>query len=79
MALRCLRNRLLRLMWGRLIKKGATPAIQGSSGKSVESLEGPEAEEVYVPNWDVKVGDSFKDPTVCAKVLAHFAPPGVWS
>ncbi|KAM0066988.1 hypothetical protein Hdeb2414_s0002g00055531 [Helianthus debilis subsp. tardiflorus] len=61
----------------KLIKKGATPAIQGSSGKSVESLEGPEAEEVYVPNWDVKVGDSFKDPAVCAEVLAHFAPPGV--
>ncbi|MFS8007100.1 hypothetical protein Hanom_Chr14g01257011 [Helianthus anomalus] len=25
----------------------------------------------------VKVGDSFKDPAVCADVLAHFAPPGV--
>ncbi|MFS7934568.1 hypothetical protein Hanom_Chr05g00393111 [Helianthus anomalus] len=25
----------------------------------------------------MKVGDSFKDPTVCANVLAHFAPPGV--
>ncbi|KAJ0702085.1 hypothetical protein HanPI659440_Chr14g0525381 [Helianthus annuus] len=61
----------------KLVKKGATPAIQGSSGKSVEGLEEPEAEEVYVPNWGVKVGDSFKDPAVCADVLAHFAPPGI--
>ncbi|KAJ0649090.1 hypothetical protein HanLR1_Chr15g0580251 [Helianthus annuus] len=60
-----------------LVKKGVTPTIQGSSGKSVEGLEEPEAEEVYVPNWGVKVGDSFKDPAVCADVLAHFAPPGV--
>ncbi|KAJ0533966.1 hypothetical protein HanIR_Chr09g0414441 [Helianthus annuus] len=63
----------------KLVKKGSTPTIQGSSGKSVESFEGPEAEGVYVPNWDVKVGDSFKDPAVCAEVLAHFAPPGVRS
>ncbi|KAJ0429918.1 hypothetical protein HanHA300_Chr17g0662931 [Helianthus annuus] len=37
-----------------LIKKGSTPTIQGSSVKSVESFEGPEAEKVYVPNWGVK-------------------------
>ncbi|MFS7936227.1 hypothetical protein Hanom_Chr05g00413071 [Helianthus anomalus] len=35
----------------KLVKKGATPAIQGSSGKSVEGLGEPEVEEVYVPNW----------------------------
>ncbi|MFS7989126.1 hypothetical protein Hanom_Chr11g01043041 [Helianthus anomalus] len=63
----------------KLVKKGSTPTIQGSSVKSVESFEGPEGEEVYVPNWGVKVGDSFKDPAVCAEVLAHFAPPGVRS
>ncbi|MFS8017101.1 hypothetical protein Hanom_Chr15g01376351 [Helianthus anomalus] len=57
----------------------SNPTIQGSSVKSVESFKGPEGEEVYVPNWGVKVGDSFKDPAVCAKVLAHFAPPGVRS
>ncbi|KAJ0696354.1 hypothetical protein HanLR1_Chr10g0356191 [Helianthus annuus] len=61
----------------KLVKKGIAPTIQGSSGQSVEGLEEPEAEEVYVPNWVVKVGDSFKDPTVCADVLAHFAPTGV--
>ncbi|KAF5797625.1 hypothetical protein HanRHA438_Chr07g0293401 [Helianthus annuus] len=60
-----------------LVKKGVVPTIQGSSGKSVEGLEEPGAEEVYVPNWGMKVGDSFKDPAVCADVLAHFAPPGV--
>ncbi|MFS7935596.1 hypothetical protein Hanom_Chr05g00405391 [Helianthus anomalus] len=63
----------------KLVKKDSTPTIQGSSGKSVESLECPEAEEVYVPNWDMKDGDSFKDPAVYAEVLAHFAPPGVRS
>ncbi|KAM0000393.1 hypothetical protein Hdeb2414_s0431g00892261 [Helianthus debilis subsp. tardiflorus] len=63
----------------KLVKKGSTPTIQGSSVKIVESFEGPEGEEVYVPNWGVKVGDSFKDPAVCAEVLAHFAPPGVRS
>ncbi|KAJ0681622.1 hypothetical protein HanPI659440_Chr16g0638111 [Helianthus annuus] len=35
----------------KLVKKGDVSAIQGSSGKSVEGLEEPEAEEVYVPNW----------------------------
>ncbi|KAJ0908789.1 hypothetical protein HanRHA438_Chr07g0314361 [Helianthus annuus] len=63
----------------KLIKKGATPAIQGSSVKSVESFEGSEGQDIYVPNWGVKVGDNFKDPTVCAEALAHFAPPGVRS
>ncbi|KAF5804634.1 hypothetical protein HanRHA438_Chr05g0209091 [Helianthus annuus] len=53
------------------------PTIQGSSGKSIEGLEESGAEEIYVPNWGVKVGDSFKDPAVCADVLANFAPPGV--
>ncbi|MFS7966736.1 hypothetical protein Hanom_Chr09g00777271 [Helianthus anomalus] len=48
----------------KLVKKGAIPTIQGSSGKSVESFEGLEAGE---------------DPAVCAEVLAHFAPPGVQS
>ncbi|KAJ0702400.1 hypothetical protein HanPI659440_Chr14g0529081 [Helianthus annuus] len=51
--------------------------IEGSSGKSIEGLEESGAEEVYVPNRGVKVGDSFKDPAVCADVLANFAPPGV--
>ncbi|MFS8018041.1 hypothetical protein Hanom_Chr15g01387481 [Helianthus anomalus] len=45
----------------KLVKKGVAPAIQGSSGKSVEGLKEPEVEEVYAPNWGVKVGDSFKD------------------
>ncbi|KAJ0589602.1 hypothetical protein HanIR_Chr04g0188121 [Helianthus annuus] len=61
----------------KLVKKVAVPAIQGSSGKSVEGLEESSADEIYVPNWGVKVGDSFKDPAVCADVLANFAPPSV--
>ncbi|MFS7987401.1 hypothetical protein Hanom_Chr11g01022231 [Helianthus anomalus] len=61
----------------KLVKKGVVPAIQGSSGKSVEGLEECSADELYVPNWGVKVGDSFKDPAVCADALANFAPPSV--
>ncbi|KAM0039116.1 hypothetical protein Hdeb2414_s0012g00378311 [Helianthus debilis subsp. tardiflorus] len=59
--------------------KGSTPVIQGSSVKSVESFEGSEGQEVYVPKWGVKVGDSFKDSAICAEALAHFAPPGIRS
>ncbi|KAJ0752941.1 hypothetical protein HanPI659440_Chr09g0330111 [Helianthus annuus] len=61
----------------KLVKKGSTPVIQGSSAKNVKGFEGSEGQEVYVLNWGVKVGDSFKDPAVCAKALAHFTPPGV--
>ncbi|XP_022017945.1 uncharacterized protein LOC110917806 isoform X2 [Helianthus annuus] len=39
----------------KLIKKGSTPANKGSSVKSVESFEGSEGQEVYVPNWGLKL------------------------
>ncbi|MFS7967009.1 hypothetical protein Hanom_Chr09g00780701 [Helianthus anomalus] len=55
-------------------KKVAVTPVQGSSSKDVEGLS---EDEVYVPNWSVKVGDSFEDASVCADVLANFAPPGV--
>ncbi|KAJ0600175.1 hypothetical protein HanIR_Chr03g0113571 [Helianthus annuus] len=55
-------------------KKVVTTPVQGSSSRDVEGLN---EDEVYVTDWTVKVGDSFKDPNVCANVLAHFAPPGV--
>ncbi|KAJ0700957.1 hypothetical protein HanOQP8_Chr10g0373911 [Helianthus annuus] len=55
-------------------KKVTVTPVQGSSGKDVEGLS---EDEVYVPNWGVKVGDSFKDANICADVLANFAPPGV--
>ncbi|KAM0036085.1 hypothetical protein Hdeb2414_s0014g00422071 [Helianthus debilis subsp. tardiflorus] len=55
-------------------KKVIVTPIQGSSSKDVEGLS---EDEVYVPNWSVKVGDSFKDANVCADVLVIFAPPGV--
>ncbi|KAM0020996.1 hypothetical protein Hdeb2414_s0024g00645611 [Helianthus debilis subsp. tardiflorus] len=54
-------------------KKVTVTPVQGSSSKDVEGLS---EDEVYVPNWSVKVGDSFKDASVCADVLANFAPPG---
>ncbi|KAJ0683600.1 hypothetical protein HanPI659440_Chr16g0660111 [Helianthus annuus] len=55
-------------------KKVAVTHVQGSSSKDVEGLS---EDEVYVPGWSVKVGDNFKDASVCAGVLANFAPPGV--
>ncbi|KAM0064627.1 hypothetical protein Hdeb2414_s0003g00105201 [Helianthus debilis subsp. tardiflorus] len=48
--------------------------FQGPSSRDVEGLN---EDEVYVRDWTVKVGDSFKDPNVCANVIAHFAPPSV--
>ncbi|MFS7988841.1 hypothetical protein Hanom_Chr11g01039601 [Helianthus anomalus] len=57
-------------------KKVVTTPVQGSSSRDVQGLN---ENEVYVPEWSVKVGDSFKDPNVCADVLTHFAPPGVRS
>ncbi|KAM0071064.1 hypothetical protein Hdeb2414_s0001g00020551 [Helianthus debilis subsp. tardiflorus] len=53
-------------------KKVVMTHVQGSSSKDIKNLS---EDEVYVPDWSVKVGDSFKDPNVCANVLAHFAPP----
>ncbi|KAM0031399.1 hypothetical protein Hdeb2414_s0017g00508351 [Helianthus debilis subsp. tardiflorus] len=53
-------------------KKAMVTFFQGSPRKDVEGLS---EDEIYVPNWGVKVGDSFKDANVCAYVLANFAPP----
>ncbi|MFS7930789.1 hypothetical protein Hanom_Chr04g00348421 [Helianthus anomalus] len=44
-------------------------------GKSGEGSSNVNLEEVYVPDWKVTVGDSFKYPSVCEDVLTHFAPP----
>ncbi|MFS8011835.1 hypothetical protein Hanom_Chr14g01313711 [Helianthus anomalus] len=55
-------------------KNAVVTPVQGSSSKDVEGLS---EDEVYVPDWSLKVGDNFKDPNVCANVLAHFTPPGV--
>ncbi|KAM0041540.1 hypothetical protein Hdeb2414_s0011g00367491 [Helianthus debilis subsp. tardiflorus] len=55
-------------------QKGCGNPVQGSSTKDVEGLS---EDEVYVPGWSVKIGDSYKDANVCSDVLAHFAPPGV--
>ncbi|MFS7967305.1 hypothetical protein Hanom_Chr09g00784221 [Helianthus anomalus] len=52
-------------------KKAMVASFQGSPRKDVEGLS---EDEIYVPNWGVKVGDSFKDANVCSDVLANFAP-----
>ncbi|KAJ0728249.1 hypothetical protein HanLR1_Chr07g0239451 [Helianthus annuus] len=60
-------------------KKAVVSVAGGSSERSgEESVEG-NAEGVYVPNWQVKVGDNFKSTTVCTDVLSHFSPPMVRS
>ncbi|KAJ0605302.1 hypothetical protein HanHA300_Chr02g0061511 [Helianthus annuus] len=55
-------------------KKAVVTSVQGSPRKDIEGLS---EDEIYVPNWGVKVRDSFKDANVCANVLANFAPPSV--
>ncbi|MFS7968321.1 hypothetical protein Hanom_Chr09g00796051 [Helianthus anomalus] len=51
-------------------------APQSTSSDHVDLSDDIE-DEIYVPNWGIKVGDSFKDANVCADVLAIFAPLGV--
>ncbi|KAJ0557826.1 hypothetical protein HanIR_Chr07g0329551 [Helianthus annuus] len=53
----------------KLIKKGATPAIQGSSVKSVESFEGSEGQDIYVPNWGLRLVIILKIPLFVLKLL----------
>ncbi|MFS7946744.1 hypothetical protein Hanom_Chr06g00539921 [Helianthus anomalus] len=52
-------------------RKVVVTSVQDSPSKALSE------DEIYVPNWGVKVGDSFKDVSVCAGVLANFVPPGV--
>ncbi|KAJ0520631.1 hypothetical protein HanIR_Chr10g0461521 [Helianthus annuus] len=54
---------------------GKGVVMVGSSGKSVSGSEGLDPHQVYVPDWGVKLGDSFKDATVYEDVLSHIAPP----
>ncbi|KAM0038090.1 hypothetical protein Hdeb2414_s0013g00410861 [Helianthus debilis subsp. tardiflorus] len=54
---------------------GKGVVVAGSSGKSVSGSEGLDVHQVYVPDWGVKLGDSFKDTFVCEDVLSHIAPP----
>ena len=69
------------------IKKGQGTALGGLAGKKVVSLKGSgkggegstnvNPGEVYVPDWKVTVGDSFKPSSVCEDVLTHFDSPVV--
>ncbi|KAJ0646104.1 hypothetical protein HanOQP8_Chr16g0631441 [Helianthus annuus] len=54
---------------------GKGVVVAGSSGKSVSGSECLDVHQVYVPDWSVKLGDSFKDAAVCEDVLSHIAPP----
>ncbi|MFS7958133.1 hypothetical protein Hanom_Chr07g00674561 [Helianthus anomalus] len=55
------------------VGKGVVVAC--SFGKSVSGSEGLDPHQVYVPDWGVKLGDSFKDAAVCEDVLSHIVPP----
>ncbi|KAJ0597058.1 hypothetical protein HanOQP8_Chr04g0149641 [Helianthus annuus] len=61
------------LLGKKSVRKGVV--VAGSSGKSVSGSEGLDVHQVYVPDWGVKLGDSFKDAAVCEDVLSHIAPP----
>ncbi|KAM0029152.1 hypothetical protein Hdeb2414_s0018g00522451 [Helianthus debilis subsp. tardiflorus] len=58
-------------------KRVVVSTAKGSPGKSGEGSVDVNAGDVYVPNWSVNVGDSFKYSTVLEDVLTHFAPPMV--
>ncbi|MFS7967493.1 hypothetical protein Hanom_Chr09g00786371 [Helianthus anomalus] len=47
---------------------------RGSSGKGGEGSVEVNAGEVYVPNWNVKVGDNFKSSAICEDMLTNFVP-----
>ncbi|KAJ0484935.1 hypothetical protein HanOQP8_Chr14g0523071 [Helianthus annuus] len=53
--------------------KKVTP-VQESSSRDVGGLD---PEGVYVPAWQVKNDDTFKDAAVCEDALSHLAPPSV--
>ncbi|KAM0066662.1 hypothetical protein Hdeb2414_s0002g00051651 [Helianthus debilis subsp. tardiflorus] len=54
---------------------GKGVVVAGSSGKSVSGSEGLDVHQIYVPDWGVKLGDSFKDAAVCEDVLATLLLP----
>ncbi|KAJ0544217.1 hypothetical protein HanHA89_Chr09g0359101 [Helianthus annuus] len=54
---------------------GKGVVVAGSSSKSVSGSKGLDVHQIYVPDWGVKLGDSFKDAAVCEDVLSHIAPP----
>ncbi|KAJ0734627.1 hypothetical protein HanPI659440_Chr11g0422281 [Helianthus annuus] len=60
-------------------KKAMVFVAGGSSERSGEEPVEGNAEDVYVSNWQVKVGDNFKSSTICEDVLNHFSPPTVRS
>ncbi|KAF5766691.1 hypothetical protein HanXRQr2_Chr15g0718401 [Helianthus annuus] len=53
--------------------KKVTP-VQESSSRDAGGLD---PEGVYVPAWQVKNDDTFKDAAVCEDALSHLAPPSV--
>ncbi|KAM0031456.1 hypothetical protein Hdeb2414_s0017g00509041 [Helianthus debilis subsp. tardiflorus] len=63
------------------IKAGSSkPSTRRSSrfpGEEQGGFNGCQPGDVYVPDWSVKVGDSFRSSAVCEDVLTHFAPPTV--
>ncbi|MFS8006299.1 hypothetical protein Hanom_Chr14g01247581 [Helianthus anomalus] len=56
-------------------KKDMVSVAGGSSERSSEEPAEGNVEDVYVPNWQVKVGDNFKSSNVCEDLLNHFSPP----
>ncbi|MFS7955410.1 hypothetical protein Hanom_Chr07g00642281 [Helianthus anomalus] len=58
-------------------KKVVVPSAKRSPGKSKEGSTDVNPGDVYVLDWSIKVGDSFRSSAVCEDVLTHFGPPMV--
>ncbi|KAJ0716474.1 hypothetical protein HanPI659440_Chr13g0513151 [Helianthus annuus] len=65
--------------WKSSGKKVVVSIVGGSSERSGEEPVEGNVGAVYVPNWQVKVGDNFKSSAVCKDVLNHFSSPMVRS
>nr|GEZ06145.1 putative transposase (putative), gypsy type [Tanacetum cinerariifolium] len=48
-------------------------------GDHRSSSFGPEARNVYVPNWNVVNNDRLGSPVTCRNLLDHVTPPGYWA
>ncbi|KAJ0770652.1 hypothetical protein HanPI659440_Chr07g0260131 [Helianthus annuus] len=59
---------------GKKVRGKKVVPVQESSSRDAEGLD---PEGVYVPAWQVKNDDTFKDAAVCEDALSHLAPPSV--
>ncbi|KAJ0565686.1 hypothetical protein HanIR_Chr06g0265361 [Helianthus annuus] len=59
---------------GKKVRGKKVVPVQESSSRDASGLD---PEGIYVPAWQVKNDDTFKDAAVCEDALSHLAPPSV--